>query len=294
MEEFVEFIDNLNIVSASSPPIQVLDAAAGIVGLVPIATAQIVGGSIQAAAKIGNAVLSKTRGAMFVKKVNSDFFAPRGLKMELVTADALKMKLGMRPDMPLAHPLEQSMDMTLHERRMVALQDFVSPVTFNVPSPNEPTNVLDKLSAGAQKRNISKQEKKAFESREKYMEESAKSHGEVDKKSRKTDKELNKLNRKRQHELEKRDKEIAKVTSKAEKELNKKPKEASKIEREKDWDLRKAEREFERELRKLDKEEGKAREELEDEVTKGRKDAMKEDKEYKMAGKVQWILISDV
>jgi hypothetical protein len=52
MEEFVEFIDNLNIVSTGSPPLKVIDAVGGMLGMVPHHWFALAGGLTQGLAKL--------------------------------------------------------------------------------------------------------------------------------------------------------------------------------------------------------------------------------------------------
>jgi hypothetical protein len=129
LEEFVEFIDNLNIVSSSSSPLQILDLAGGVIDMVPISHAQLIRLGIQTVAKVGNVAVMKTRGSMFLKKANSDFFDPRGLKVELATGEAMRAKLGLDPNAPLAAPISESGQLTAIERKLLGWRAISSPAT---------------------------------------------------------------------------------------------------------------------------------------------------------------------
>lgn len=63
----------------------------------------------------------KTRGSLFVKKANADFFNPRGLKVELATSKVVKVKLDLSPDLPLAAPVAVSGHFTAVERMIAGL-----------------------------------------------------------------------------------------------------------------------------------------------------------------------------
>lgn len=282
MEEFVEFVDNLNVVSASSPPLQVLDLAGGIVGFVPLQTAQLVGIGIQAIAKLGNVAVMKTRGSKFMKKANSDFFNPRGLKVELATSDAVKARVGLNPSASLTAPIGQSGGLSSVERKMAGLSGFVEPLTFNVPPPNAPTNKLDQLSAKQQAMKLRKQDKKVDKDRAKYFKKGDEINSEMSKKARELERELQKLDLEREKEERKRDKELRNVYDKEREESKRRDEEA------------KVEKDFEKETRKLDKEYQKLHEKYDEEVRKGEEDKSKEDKEGEKAQKIQWILVESL
>jgi hypothetical protein len=74
MEEFVEFIDNLNIVSTGSPPLKVIDAVSGMLGMVPYHWFALAGGWTQGLAKLGTAAVSKGRADRYMKRANEEFF----------------------------------------------------------------------------------------------------------------------------------------------------------------------------------------------------------------------------
>jgi hypothetical protein len=268
VNEFLEFIDNLNVVSTGSPPLQILDIAGSVVGMVPHHIPQLVGGAINVTAKLGTAGISKGRSTMFMKKANSDFFTPRGLKVEFITGRALKVKLGLPLDAHLVTPLSESNGLNAQERRIRALQDYISPLAFDVPQPSEQTNTLEKMSAWKVQKQAEQSEKKALKDREKALKKENTAGGD------------SKAERDFEKKLAKIDKEKEKAQREYEKELRK-------------GGERKALREFEREMQKLDREAEKAGKELEKESSKSRKDASKDDKEVKQADKVLWILVQD-
>lgn len=252
--------------------------------MVPHHIPQIVGNSISLAAKLRTAAVSKTRSTIFMKKANSDFFAPRGLKVELATGEALAAKVGMRPDAPLAGPLpELGADISAHERRLRALDGRVAPVTFDVPPPNKQMNVLERMSASQVQRQQKKSEKKTRKDRAKAVDEIAKNQKDGEKEFAKIDKDRAKVVREDQ-------KERSKIEREADKELAKKPKDLEKIERKREKELRKLDHETEKEMRKLDKE----TEKVDREVVKEEKKAQKEDKELKQARKILWIVVEDL
>jgi hypothetical protein len=271
MDEFVEFVDNLNVISTASPPLQVLDLAGGMVGMVPHHIPMMVGNAISLSAKLGTGAVSKGRSVMFLKKANSEFFAPRGLKVELATSNALKAKLGMNPNAELVSALEDSAGLGVQQRRMRALERYISPLTFDVPPPNEQTNNFERMSAWQVQRQLQTSEKKALKDREKAIQKD----GSNDESS-KAQKDLNK-------ELAK----IEKERSKIEKDFEKGGRKGGK-------DAEKALRKREKEIQKLDREVEKAYEEFEKENKEKKKGVAKEDKEIDQANKVLWIFVEDL
>ena len=271
MEEFVEFIDNLNVILTASPLLQGLDLAGGIVGMVPHHIPMMVGNAISLSAKVSTGAVSKGRVAMFLKKANSDFFGPRGLKVGLATSNALKAKLSMDPDAELVSALEDSIGMDVQQRRMRALERYISPLTFDVPPPNEQTNSLERMSAWQVQRQLQASGKKALKDREKVMRKDGSSE-EISKAQKDFNKEMAKIEKDR---------------SKAEKEFEKDSKKGGK-------DVEKAVRRREKQLQKLDRELEKVYEGFEKENRKKKKDVAKEDKEIEQANKVLWMLVEDL
>ena len=269
IEEFIEFVDNLNAVSTGSPPLQVLDLAGGVVGMVPHHIPQLVGNALSLTAKLGTAGISKGRSTLFMKKANSDFFAPLGLKVELIISQALKLKLELLPDANLVSSLSENNRLNVQGRRMRALQDHISPLTFDVPEPSEQTNALEKMSAWKVQRQLESSEKKALKDREK-----AKKKGSPGSGSSKAEKDFEKGLARIEKEREKAERDYEKGLRKG--------------------GERKAQCDLEKEMQKLDREIEKAEKEFEKESGKGRKDASKDDKELKQANKVLWILVEDI
>ncbi|KAK3671600.1 hypothetical protein LTR78_008523 [Recurvomyces mirabilis] len=282
MKEFVEFVDNFNIVSASSPPLQVLDLASGAIGMIPMGHAQAISAGVQALVKIGDAVQMKTRAGLFVKKSNTDFFHPRGLKLELLTSAALKAKLGMDPATPIAGDIGQSEGLNATERKLAGLQGAIAPLVFDVPSPNEPTNVLGKITAKQQVSNAKRADKKALKSREKYVEMSQDVDEKLRKRTEKVEEEYEMLDCEREKIERKRDREMEKVARK-EKDGPKWAREEGKVMKE-----------FEKDMRKLEEDHEKVREKYEGKVGKREGKRVKKDKEARRAEKGVWLVIDSI
>ncbi|KAK9323039.1 hypothetical protein V1517DRAFT_321697 [Lipomyces orientalis] len=277
-EEFLEFVDKLNVVSTANPPLQVLDLVGGVLGMVPHSWAQIAGAATQAVAKIGIYAVSKGRTDRFMKQANSELFGPRRLKVQLCTTSALGKILGLPADEPFFAPLSDlNKDQPVNERRLAALEGYISPLIFQVPPPSPQSSALARLSEKQVKRQLKKSENKLVKDRKKALKQMP---GENPKSLREYEKEMRKLNN-----------EIDKVNRKAEKEIAKKSKEREKDERKWIKEVEKARKELEKELRKIDKEMDKLGRETEKERSKERKDYEKEDKEIKSFKKILWIVV---
>ncbi|KAI9846930.1 MAG: hypothetical protein M1838_001093 [Thelocarpon superellum] len=168
-KEFVEFVDNLNVVTTSNPPLQVLDLVGGVIGFVPYHWAMIAGIAIQATAKLGKAAVSKGRTEMYMTKVNTAFFAPRRLQARIASGDAMAAALHLPPSMPLLAPLtQQNIHMTSQERVIAAVQPYMSFVTLNVPPPTSQTTMLAKMSAKQVEIQTKRREHKVMKQRMKH------------------------------------------------------------------------------------------------------------------------------
>ncbi|KAK5681595.1 hypothetical protein LTS10_006128 [Elasticomyces elasticus] len=279
-QEFLEFIDNLNIVSASSPPLQVLDLVGGFPGFVPLAHSQTISGVPQAGAQIGNRILSKTRGDVFLEKSNADFFKPRSLKVELVAGRALKLRLGLNPETSLvaATSSERSSagPRTLTERKLASLAGLIAPLVLDVPPPNEPTNVLNQMCARQQAKHARKADEKSLKHQEKSI---SKSPVTQDTKSDKAQREIRKLDRDYEKLERKREEELEKASRKKRSERK-----ATKVERHFEKDVRQLEQEYREVLEKQGQSSDK----------RVAKSGRKEEKEAQSAEKGVWLVIDNL
>ncbi|KAK1149702.1 hypothetical protein N8T08_005255 [Aspergillus melleus] len=89
-ESFLSFLDQLNKVVATSPPLQVLDATGGVLQSVPILfPLHWIGSAVSGLANLGSQGVSKSRTDSAIRQANKDIFGPRGLKAEIAKLDAL-------------------------------------------------------------------------------------------------------------------------------------------------------------------------------------------------------------
>ncbi|KUJ11339.1 uncharacterized protein LY89DRAFT_625896, partial [Mollisia scopiformis] len=163
--QFIAFIDNLNVVSTASPPLQAMSLAGGVLGMVPHHWAMIAGNVIQTTANLGTFAVSKGRTELYMREVNEKMFKPRGLKVSIAKTEAIRSVLRVPTGRPMLPPLNaQTVQMGIAERVLLQLWPYNAVLDLNVPPPAEQTTMLAKLSAkqiAAQaKRNQSKLIKK--------------------------------------------------------------------------------------------------------------------------------------
>ncbi|KAI1511814.1 hypothetical protein L13192_07052 [Pyrenophora tritici-repentis] len=158
-EDFVAFIDNLSLAQAPPVALQALDAAGLVVSLVPYHWMVFAGFSMNVAAGVGTAAMTKSRTRRFLEIVNETYFAPRGLKASIYEDKELVERLSLDPNMPpLAPPRNSKVPVAGGYRRIEALKPYTASMTFNVPPPIELRDSLDKMAAKQIQRKIKKRE----------------------------------------------------------------------------------------------------------------------------------------
>jgi hypothetical protein len=267
--EFLEFIDNLNVVATANPPLQILGLVGGVLGNVPHHWVQLAGLAVRTTAAVGTAAVTKGRTERFMIRVNNDYFGPRGLKATISSSEAMRHALGLPEHEPLLAPLfNGNKQMSTQERKLNAVRPYIMAITLDVPPPSEQTTVLAKMSARQVQRQLKSYEKKAQKDRQKFLMESERDPA--------TGSPVHYTQRKKYlKESNKLDKEVEKINRKAEKELFEGKDHPDKIECERAKELRKVDKE----RKKLDKEE---------------KEESDDDKEAKKAPKTLWILIENL
>jgi hypothetical protein len=262
---FLSFLDELNRLMVVSPPVKVVGLGGDIVSMVPLATAQIVGSAVSAAATVTKIGMSKGRSELFLREANANIFGPRGLKVNIVklevVAKAAEIPIldaagKVKKDARLLAPINSANHgLSGQYRRLMAFAPYTSPLEA-LPDEHKdtPTNVIDKMHAYASDRQRISEERKVLEKREKA--------------DRKGKKDTHKAQREYEKEMAKLDSEEDKVRRK-EKKLEK----------------------MESELRKLDEEREKVTREYEKEVGKDGRWSVKKDKEEAAVRKILWLLV---
>lgn len=293
MNEFIEFIDNMNIVCTEFAPLQILDVVGSFVGMVPYHWAQLAGTIVSLGSKANVYALSKIRGETFLRRANAEYFNPRGLNVQMCTTDAL-VRLGHIPiEAEIIPALNyETAVMSIEERRLSGMMPWLSPLTDKVPPPAPQTNKLKAISNKQAERASKKAQHKAMKNRIHAFEKQGLASGVADqmfatlrskgeftpRQIEKMEKDFAKGEREREKEQREYGQERAKIEREAEKEIGKAYRKG------KMDDVQKAERERIQELTKLDREYDK-------EQLKHKQSFEKEDKERKKGHKAAWLLI---
>lgn len=259
---FLSFIDALNRILVVSPPVRVLGLAGNIVGMVPLATAQIVGGAVNAAATVTSIAMSKGRSEMYLKEANKKIFAPVGLRAEMCKMEVVAKVAGMPvlgPDGKIRKGVallgEGEERMGVQERRLEAMRGWTAGLeVMQNEHVSVPDGFLDRMHASASERQRAKEEGKLMEKREERREDREKLRKDYEKEMGKLDREEEKVRRKE----------------------SKKPEKMAS------------------ELRKVEKERSKVQHEYDKETDKMNGESNKKDKEEKAMRKIVWLLICPV
>ncbi len=206
--DFIAFIDNLNVVATANPPLQVLDLAGGLLGMIPYHWAQLAGGLVQASAKIGVAAVSKGRTEIYMREVNKLLFNPRGLKASIASSAAMREILRVTPGVSQLLPLsEETLHMSIAERAFQVVAPYAASLDLNIPDPAEQTTVLAKLSARQVASREKRNHEKLLKSREKQIEKEGERMRKEEKKREKRDEKYAK-DEKREKKKRKKRKEV--------------------------------------------------------------------------------------
>ncbi|CAH0039012.1 unnamed protein product [Clonostachys rhizophaga] len=229
---FLGFIDQLNRASVASPPVQVVGLVGNLVGMVPLATAQIVGTAVNTAATLTTVVVSKGRTEMVLRQANHEIFNPRGLKAYIAKLDALA-RVAKIPILDVDGNIDNKSNILppvqgmggsiigVQERRIAALGPWIAPLDIeSIPPVEKPTNPLSRMHAVVSEKQRSREEEKMMKSRTKLTDDRSK---DTAKAQDKYDKEMRKLLSKRKsHEnLSKQARKQDKIEHKYQKKMEK-------------------------------------------------------------------------
>lgn len=296
--DFMTFIDGLNEAWSTAPAFLIGGLIGTAMSTVPLMSVSLAGTGVSTASGIAGAGVSYARTRTFIGKANAEMFLPRGLRVKVLKTEKMMKAVEMpqvsagKPRLQLP-PLERIADVDAaaaatrqnnesrgtepieqdpRMRRMAALEGYVEPLDFNVPTAVAPDNWYKKMGAAQARRVEAKQTKKIQKDRREDAKKGAEKAKDTEKEVRECDEEIAKIERKMDKERAKAEKELAKgkETYKVEKEL---AKELAKLEKDRQEEIA----EKEKELRKAD----------------GRlaKKSSKGDKEQEKTMKIYWIVI---
>ncbi|KZT55811.1 hypothetical protein CALCODRAFT_498137 [Calocera cornea HHB12733] len=183
MQEWVDFCDGLNLAIVASPPLRVVDKVGLIIGFVPNEWAMIAGTVMQFVAQTGMAVLSKRLTDRYLRRVNREYFEPRGLRVRLCRTAAMRALVGKDDSADLPHkavrvaksigrevenvvlkypilpgtgklfelmhkplaPVDAHSELSVTERRLADMTGLICPLSFDVPAPKKPTDLVGRM-----------------------------------------------------------------------------------------------------------------------------------------------------
>ncbi|KAJ5663890.1 hypothetical protein N7507_004621 [Penicillium longicatenatum] len=170
-ESFMRFLDQLNDVVTTSPPMQVLDATGGVLRSVPILfPLHWIGSMVSGLANLGSHGISKSRSDSTIRQANKDLFEPRGLKVEIAKLDAvahiakipiLNSQGKVDPDAPLIRQLsglsmtgsDLAQEVDIQQRRIQIFQPWIAELDVDSALPWSQKSRLTRFNAALKKRN---------------------------------------------------------------------------------------------------------------------------------------------
>ncbi|KAJ6004193.1 hypothetical protein N7499_000263 [Penicillium canescens] len=212
--ELLNFIDGLNEAFMANPALRATGQIGMMVGFVPLATTQIIGNSLEAAAGLAGAGVSAVRTKQYLKKVNQVTFGPRGFCARVVKTEKMLSLIGVggsfSSDQYSALVGRHSSDVGSStggsgsriyspeqtvtqmqrplEKRMALLGDRVMRLSFdNVASPAEANNWIKKWGTYSAQRAEQKQLQNLKEKEEKQSRKSDKAARKAGRKGRRAD-----------------------------------------------------------------------------------------------------------
>ncbi|KAI1181144.1 hypothetical protein F4777DRAFT_3945 [Nemania sp. FL0916] len=161
-EDFVAFIDNLNIIITPHLAFRLLQVASFAVGMVPYDVAEGVGGALGAIATIGTFATNYKRTKDYLALMNEKYFHPRKLHMKVTGTKRLKKLLRLDKKDPCLAPLtEQTLELSAQERCLQYLSQYSCELSFDVPAPSPATVILAKMTAWEIKHKVAKADRAA-------------------------------------------------------------------------------------------------------------------------------------
>jgi hypothetical protein len=179
-EEFLTFIDNLNIVTSPVAAFQLFKLASIGVGAVPHEWGQATSAALGFVASVGTQAVSYARQKAYLKEANERYFAPRGLHIQVVGTRRMRKLLGIGKKDPLTVPLSQdTLTQSPPQQYMAALEGRVCDITFEVPGPAKPTKLLARLKSWQIRVQLRKAEKESRKERQKAWKSNTTGKGKI-------------------------------------------------------------------------------------------------------------------
>ncbi|KAI0154200.1 hypothetical protein GGR57DRAFT_119684 [Xylariaceae sp. FL1272] len=161
-EDFIAFLDNLNVIMSPHIGFHMLEIAALFVSVVPYDAAEAIGGAVGALAMLGAAAVNWKRTKDYLALMNESYFHPRKLHIKIVDTKKLKKLLKLEKKDPCLLPLsEESLHLTSQERCLKYLSAHTCELDFDVPPPSKATKILARITAWEIRHKVLQADKKA-------------------------------------------------------------------------------------------------------------------------------------
>jgi hypothetical protein len=147
-EDFVSFVDTLNIMVAPHAAFNTLHLAALGVGFVPWEGAEGVAAGIELIAVGGTIAVAHKRTKQYLQRMNDTYFHPRDLHVKLTNTKKMMKLLELDPKKdPLIAPLtEETLKESVQERCLRHLSQWTCELSFeDIPEPKKPTGVFSTM-----------------------------------------------------------------------------------------------------------------------------------------------------
>ncbi|KAH8662121.1 hypothetical protein BX600DRAFT_512991 [Xylariales sp. PMI_506] len=167
-EDFLAFIDNLNIICTPHAAIHVVQLASTGIGFVPHDWAEGLSAALNVAAILANLAVTWKRKQKYLLRINEAYFHPRALHVGTISTRRMMERLGLDKKDPLLAPLtEATLDMSAQERCLQHLSRWTSKLTLeDLPPPSLlRTGPLARLARWQVRHSVRKADRQARSSR---------------------------------------------------------------------------------------------------------------------------------
>lgn len=146
MQEFTAFIDGLSVAQAPNSALQGLKMVGAGIGFVPIPLIGAAGRGITALAGSGSGK-SSGRARLYLTRAMKEYFAPRGLRLNIVKDDDIGTRfLRIPTSAPRLAPLTQeTLTDSICTRRLNVIAPYVAELRYDVPERDAEVKTVDRL-----------------------------------------------------------------------------------------------------------------------------------------------------
>lgn len=145
VREFVAFLDGLAMAQAPNSALKGLNAFGVMASHIPIPLIPLAGKGISALAT-STSGHSGGRARLYLARANKEYFAPRGLHLNIVRDEDISTALDMPRGTPILPTLtRENMYESVCERRFAGLGSYTSPLRYKVPPPDKNADAVEKM-----------------------------------------------------------------------------------------------------------------------------------------------------